>query len=110
MAKKAKKLRSLPKRVAGVKIPKALRRYADTPLGSALIAEAMVECGKAAITSPAVRQAAEEIRQNVAKTGVALAIGLQEAARASAHAMPDAVGGARRGGNGVSQRLVQDAH
>src|SRR5262249_12482372 len=108
MAKR--KIRSLPKRIAGVKIPKGLRRYADTPLGAALIAEAMVEFGKEALLSPPVRQAAAEVRNNVAKTGLAIAMGLQHAAQSAGNAITDASESPSRKSrrNALSPRLRQE--
>jgi hypothetical protein len=51
MAKKAKKRNRLPKRVAGVKVPKALRRgrlgrLLASPVGQAIIIESVVRTGE----------------------------------------------------------------
>jgi hypothetical protein len=80
---KRKRYRSLPKRIVGVKVPKALRRYADTPLGSALIAETMVEFGKEALFSPAAQRALGDIRASLAKTTLGVAAALQHAAESA---------------------------
>lgn len=55
MAKnKKKRARYLPKRIGGVKVPKAVRRghfgaFLASPLGIALVAEAITELGEAAV-------------------------------------------------------------
>jgi len=76
MAKK-RKVDSLPKRIAGAKIPKVLRRYADTPLGGAIIGVALVELGREALLSPQLSGVVGEVRQAAGKVGVALAGALQ---------------------------------
>jgi hypothetical protein len=108
MAKK--KYRSLPKRVMGVKVPKALRRYADTPLGSALIAETMVEFGKEALFSPPARRALAEIRSSMAKTTLGVAAALQHAAETAHDRWEDAADKheTKKKRRNISARLEQD--
>lgn len=75
---KKRRIRSLPKRIAGVKVPKSVRRYAETPLGAALIAETFVLLGREALASPGVRRATAEVRDNLARTGQVIAQGLRD--------------------------------
>jgi hypothetical protein len=79
MAKK-RKYHSLPKRIAGIKLPKGLRRYADTPMGGAIIGVTLVELGREALLSPAMSGYVGELRQQFGKAGLALAGGLQHLA------------------------------
>ncbi|MBC7770433.1 MAG: hypothetical protein H7124_16760 [Phycisphaerales bacterium] len=106
MAKK--KYRSLPKRIAGVKIPKALRRYADTPLGAAIIAETLVEFGKDALGSPAIRHIAGDVRRGVGKAALGFSAALQHAAHRAGGG--EDVGEPRRGKKrgGSTPRLDQE--
>lgn len=103
----AKKNRSLPKRIAGVKIPKSLRRYADTPLGAAIIAETMVEFGKEALLSPPARRALADIRASMAKTTLGIAGALQHAAENAGDRLEEAAEPRRKRRN-VSARLEQE--
>lgn len=80
MAKSKKTYRSLPKRIAGVKVPKALRRAADTELGAALIAEIVVAAGFKTLESQKVREAMADLRSAGAKTLLALTHAIQNAA------------------------------
>ena len=80
MAKNKRKYRSLPSRIAGIKLPKKLRRYADTPLGGAVIAVTLVELGREALLSPALSGYVGELRQQLGKAGLALAGSLQHLA------------------------------
>src|SRR5688572_28001921 len=105
MAKK--RYRSLPKRIAGIKVPKGLRRYADTPLGSAIIAEALVEFGKDALGSPALRAMAGDIRHQVTKTSLGVAAALQHAADRAGERYDDSRKRSKRR-NDLSTRLEQD--
>ena len=87
---KRKKLHSLPKRIAGVKIPKALRRTADTPVGGVLIGLTLFELGKDALLSPPIQHALGDIRASLARTALAVAGGLQHAAQSAGHTISDA--------------------
>ncbi|HEU4960123.1 MAG TPA: hypothetical protein VFT56_06915 [Sphingomonas sp.] len=65
MAKKKKKAARLPKHIAGVKIPKAIRKsggvllqQANTPLGRELIAAGLVAAGAALAKKDDLRRAA----------------------------------------------------
>ena len=105
---KSKARKTLPKRIAGVKVPKAVRKSRFGELlasraGQALIAEALlaagaVAAGKKASRNPRVRDAAHEakemavhaghdVRHDMADAGATLAYALGEAARAFAEAL-----------------------
>jgi hypothetical protein len=90
MAKKRKMSGGLPKRIAGVKLPKTLRRAASTPLGSAIIAQAMVEAGKGAARNPRVREAFADLRSNLARAALNIAGGAENAIRDTRDRMIDA--------------------
>lgn len=111
MSKKCKcnTQRSLPKRIAGVKIPKAIRRAADTPLGSALIAETMVEFGKEAVMSPPMRHALADLRTSFARAALGLAASLQHAASNAGQSVVDAAEDTpKRRRRNASARLEQE--
>lgn len=118
--KKKKAKAALPKRIAGVKVPKAVRRsrFGDllaSRTGQALIAEALLgagvlAAGKKASENPKVREAThdakvrtlkagDEAAHDVGAAGATLAYALGEAARSFAEALrhgePSAGGGAR---------------
>jgi hypothetical protein len=61
--RKYMKRRSAPKRIAGIKIPKQLRRAADTELGAAIIAQVLVGAAGTALMSPA----AHKLRRRASK-------------------------------------------
>lgn len=86
MAKKNKG----PKRIAGVKIPKSLRptlrpvaRFAESPLGREIIAEAVVAVSIALATSRPAKRAAGEVAQDAAAAGFRLASAFQNVAAAA---------------------------
>lgn len=90
MPKKYVRIRSsLPKRIAGVKIPKAIRHAADTPLGAAIIAEALVEFSREIVVSPPMRAAVADLRRNMSRAAAGLAGSLQHAAYAVADGASD---------------------
>lgn len=80
----------VPKRIAGVKVPKALRRagrplaqFAATPLGREIVAEAVVAATIALARSRPVRQAASEVSDGAARA----THGMADIARAAAAPM-----------------------
>jgi uncharacterized membrane protein YadS len=84
--KKYMKRRSMPKRIAGVKVPKALRRAGDTELGAAIMAEVLVGAAGIALMSPA----AKKLRQDMQKFAVFAAHSLSETAQGAAASIKDA--------------------
>lgn len=70
MAKRKAKL-AFPKRIMGMKVPKRLRKFASTPVGSAIIAEAVLFGAAALIATPAVRRAAGHAGQEAIHAGAA---------------------------------------
>lgn len=121
--KKAKGLSALPKRIAGVKVPKAVRRgrFADllaSRQGQAMIAEAILGAGAIAAglkakDDPKVRKAAKDAKDSLARAGedaaagagtasATLAFALAEGARAFAHAL-------RHGGPAEPRSFAADA-
>lgn len=86
---KTKRYRSLPKRIGGVKIPKSVRRFADTPLGAELIGAALVALAGAAATSPAARRGRKQIQRFALMTAHAM--------NDAAHNAAGAVAGTFRG-------------
>jgi hypothetical protein len=115
--KKASRPHSLPKRIVGVKVPKSVRRAADSPLGSALLAQAIIGVGKEAVSSPMVQRAVTDMRVTMARAAMGMAANMQDAAqRASEQRGPgpqdqrmsepmDDRGGRRRGS---SRRMSED--
>lgn len=63
MGKKSKN--KFPKRIAGLKVPKGLRRFASSPLGAAIIADGTVRGAMAVAKSPR----AEQMRNDAADQG-----------------------------------------
>ncbi|WP_309089599.1 hypothetical protein [Phenylobacterium sp.] len=125
MSKSKKKAKGggLPKRIAGVKVPKAVRRgrFADllaSRQGQALIAEAILGAGAVAAglkakDDPKVRQVTKDAKDSVAHAGgdaatgvgvagATLAYALAEGARAFAEAL-------RRGGPTEPRSFTADA-
>lgn len=121
--KKAKSAAALPKRIAGVKVPKAVRRgrFADllaSRQGQALIAEAILGAGAVAAglkakDDPKVRRVAKDAKDSlvnagddavtgVGAAGATLAYALAEGARAFAEAL-------RRGGAAEPRSFSADA-
>ncbi len=92
MAKKCKcrPVNGLPKRIAGMRIPKSVRRAAGTPLGSALIAEFVVSFARDAAASQPVRRAAADLRAQFARAALGVAEGVQDAANAAGDSLVDA--------------------
>jgi hypothetical protein len=84
--RKYMKQRTLPKRIAGVKIPKSLRRAADTHLGAAIMAEVVVGAAGAALASPA----AQKLRLQAQKFAVLFAHSLSETAQGAAASIASA--------------------
>jgi len=121
--KSAKGASALPKRIAGVKVPKAVRRgrFADllaSRQGQALIAEAILGAGAIAAglkakDDPKVRRVAKDAKDSVVHAGdeaasgvgmasTTLAYALAEGARAFAEAL-------RRGGPAEPRSFTADA-
>lgn len=69
MGKKSKA--RFPKRVAGVRVPKRVRRFADSPVGSAIIAEGIIHGATAVVRNPRVRASANEFRLEAEDAGTA---------------------------------------
>ena len=84
--KKYMKERSMPKRIAGVKVPKSLRRAADTELGAAIMAEVLVGAAGAALSTPAMRK----LRHDAQKFAVLAAHTFSETAQGAAASIKDA--------------------
>ena len=84
--KKYMKRRSMPKRIAGVKIPKALRRAGDTELGAAIMADVLVGAGAIALMSPA----AKKLRHDIQRFAVLAAHSISETAQGAAASIKDA--------------------
>ena len=106
MAKKKKRV--VPKRIAGVKVPKPLRRSLDellsSPMGRNMVADAIVAAGAALIASQArkgsaarrfaeqhppetLKADAEDAAAGVSNSGSALAYALGEASKTFAEAL-----------------------
>lgn len=110
MAKK-RKLKSphvLPKRIAGVKVPKNLRNAARSPLGVAIIAEATVEIGKEALTSRQLREAIVDLRAALARTAIAAAYTFQNVAHAAGDKAADLADDAQAGSDLPKPRRRRD--
>lgn len=92
MGKKAKTDKpKFPKRLAGVKLPKLLRRsgtglvrFAGTPLGSALVADLMIAGAVRVMRDPNVQAAAANAGAEAKRMGSNLAGVVQSAATAAA--------------------------
>lgn len=84
MAKRRKQPRSLPKRILGVRVPKALRRAADTPLGSSIMAQLLISAGRAGLQS----QAVQGLRDNATLMLNNLASTVTQAAQAATQPSP----------------------
>ncbi|MDZ4761993.1 MAG: hypothetical protein SGJ21_13080 [Alphaproteobacteria bacterium] len=85
MLKRYAKRRSLPKHIAGVKIPKTLRRAADTELGAAVMAEVLIGAAGVALMSPAARK----LRTQIQTFAVMAAHSLGQAAQGAASSISD---------------------
>lgn len=87
MAKKAKKRNRLPKRIAGVKVPKALRRgqlgqLLASPVGQAILIESVVRMGEHMLSRESATGAA--LREAAGRPGAAAAgLGDQAAQQSS---------------------------
>jgi len=84
--KKYMKRQRMPKRVAGVKIPKALRRASESQLGAAIIADILVGAAGIALMSPA----AQKLRTRAQKFAVLAAHSIGETAQGAASSIADA--------------------
>lgn len=89
MAKKSKGPK-FPKRIAGVKVPKGARktgtsliRFAQTPIGSALVAEAIVASTVAVARNRQVQASAAEAGREATRFGAQIAQTAREAAIAA---------------------------
>lgn len=97
--KKAKGAAALPKRIAGVKVPKAVRRgrFADllaSRQGQALIAEAIlgagaIAAGMKAKDDPKVRRVAKDAKDSLVNAGDDAATGVSTASATLAHALAE---------------------
>lgn len=104
MAKKRKRANAVPKRIAGMKVPKALRRgrigqLLASPAGQALLIQTVARAGEhliaretrpgSTVRTAAARSqdAAEELGEGAAESGAAFAYALRQAARAFVTAM-----------------------
>lgn len=67
MAKKVKLPHVLPKRIAGVKVPKEMRNFARSPLGAALIANVAVTTGRDLVTSPQLKTAFADVGSSLSR-------------------------------------------
>jgi hypothetical protein len=100
--KKYMKRHSTPKRIAGVKIPKSLRRAADTELGAAVIAQILVTSAAGALASPMmarVRRDAEDFAGKVAH-------GLSDASKDAAGKVDDALHNMARKRSSAESRVM----
>lgn len=88
MAKR--RIRSLPKRVVGVKIPRGLRRAAETPLGAAIIAGAVLALGREAFASQTVQSGMVKLRRSVARAALGAGAAMQQAAERADQGLRDA--------------------
>ena len=79
MAKRRKQPRSLPKRILGVRVPKTLRRAADTQLGSAIMAQLIMAGGRTALQS----EQALRLRDNAQAMMNSFAASVSQAAQAA---------------------------
>ncbi len=68
----AKKRDRFPKKIAGVKVPKRIRRFAETNVGGDLIAGVLLYSAHKAINSDAMRQAVAKVREQAARADLAL--------------------------------------
>lgn len=69
----AKKNRAkFPKRIAGVKIPKQFRRFADSPVGSDLVAAGVVFAAYKAATSETATALIARVREEAGRADAAL--------------------------------------
>lgn len=106
MAKKRKRANGVPKRIAGMKVPKALRRgrvaqLLASPVGQALLIETVARAGEHLISREArpgssVRTAAArsqdamaDLGQGASESSAAFAYALRQAARAFVTAMQE---------------------
>lgn len=70
MAKKKKSTKSgFPKRIVGVRVPKGFRRFADSPVGAALLAEAIVGAAASIAQRPQVKSAASAAGEDIRHAG-----------------------------------------
>jgi hypothetical protein len=90
----AKQKLKLPKRLAGIKVPKPLRRSSNRFAknirktgGIELLAQALIAAGTALMTSPEARRAVVEAGQSVKEGGTALAGVLGDKAASSAQGL-----------------------
>jgi hypothetical protein len=107
MAKKKKKAARLPKRIAGVKIPKAVRKsggallgQVNTPLGRELIAAGLVAAGAALAKKDEVRRGARlvaEEAEDAAELGARMASQIGDVVGAAANAALDRLFGKTKG-------------
>ena len=93
----AKQKLKLPKRLAGIKVPKPLRRSGKRFVkhlrktgGIELLAQALVAAGTALMASPKARQAMAEAGQNVKDSGTALGEIIGDKAASGAHDLASA--------------------
>ena len=93
----AKQKLKLPKRLAGIKVPKPLRRSSKRFAkqlrktgGLELLAHALVAAGTALMASPKARQALAETGQNVKDSGSALGDFIGEKAASGSSVLGDA--------------------
>jgi hypothetical protein len=100
MAKKAKKAKdksALPKKVAGVKVPKSLRKNSDSlssliasPLAREVVADALIAIAGALAGNKKSREAVTKAASNAAKTGARAGSAAMEAGADAAAATRDA--------------------
>jgi hypothetical protein len=93
----AKQKLKLPKRLAGIKVPKPLRRSSKRFAknlrktgGLELLAHALVAAGTALMSSPKARQAMAEAGQKVKDSGTALSDVIGDKAAAGGHGLTSA--------------------
>ena len=120
MAKKKKKTAKLPKRVAGVKIPKAIRasggallQQANTPLGRELIAAGLVAAGAALAKKDEIRRAAGTAvgeTEDAAELGARMASQIGDVVGAAANAALDRLFGKSPAADGSAEPPTPTAH
>jgi len=124
VAKKKKKAAKLPKRLAGVKIPKAIRRsggallqQANTPLGRELIAAGLVAAGAALAKKDEVRRAAkaaanqaEDTAEDAAELGARMASQIGGVVGAAANAALDRLFGKPSAAEDAAEPPTPTAH
>jgi hypothetical protein len=72
MAKKKKNRAKFPKRISGVKIPRAFRRFADSPVGGNVVAAGLMYGAYRMAKSDTAKSLMSNVRDQVAKADRAM--------------------------------------